>query len=252
MIQLELASAYGERQAELGESLLRSRDARGCDGLGREGFARDWFCSIDQLVAHAATVFAEEPFLRRLILCTSPDVQAQLRALAVVPELARVRELSISTTEQRTRPGSEGLATLLASPHWPRLEGLQLLHCAIGDAGAKLLARAALSELQALDLTDNDIGPDGVVALAGSPVLTRLRMLILSRNNVGWGGVAALADAGNRMPLELVELYEAGVTSAVVEPLAKRFPGIELRYLPPPEPQPAEEADDTFTKGPFV
>ncbi len=255
LIQLELAGDESRRKLDLAESLTHVRERRGLDGLGtRRGFARSWFCSVEQLVAYATIAFAEEPLLRELTICTSRDARADMPTLAAIPELARARELSISTTEYRSsRPGTDGLTTLLASPHWPRLERLQLSNCALGDPGAELLARTtSLSDLQSLDLSGNDIGAIGIRALTRSRVLSRVRLLGLSGIPLDRRAVDALAARDNRMPLEFLDLRRTGLMARDVEPISTRFPESRILYdMPAPDPDPEDE-DSTFTKGPFV
>jgi uncharacterized protein (TIGR02996 family) len=250
LIQLELSGKTPPH--ELVESVRRWRDACGLDGLDGAGLARSWLCSVEQLATHAAIAFAEEPLLRRLVVCIG-SARADTTALAVIPELTLARELSFSTTEYRSsRIGSQGLAVLLSSSNWPRLEVLELAKCGLDDAGATLLANSAtISELTALDLSDNEIGEVGVRALARSPRLARLGRLVLSGNPAG-AGLAALAAAENRMRLERLDLHQTGMTADLLSRFEKRFPGIVINYLPPPEVLPDEDEDDTFTKGPFV
>jgi hypothetical protein len=126
LLQLQLANESGERTMELSDSLRRAREARGLDGLGiGEALALQWTCSIDQLAAYAAVAFAEEPLLRWLSIGIPSDGQAQVRTLATISELARVCRLTITCNPHPgARPGQDGIATLLASLHWPQFEVL--------------------------------------------------------------------------------------------------------------------------------
>ena len=74
---------------------------------------------------------------------------------------------------------------------------MNLSHNNIGFDGAVALAgeMKCLTELDWLDLSHNNIGPDGTTALAGDmKCLTKLEWLDLSHNNIGPGGAAALAE----------------------------------------------------------
>lgn len=264
LIQRQVAGRFDAETHDLAERVQRAREAGGLSGLGsHEGLARMWVCSIDQLASHAAVAFAAEPLLRRLVVCLPGGEPPRIDVLAAIPELARVRELCLSVAERHVAPGVDGLATLLRSPHWPRLEVLQLSSCNLGDAGAALLAESgSLSELQGLELAYNSIGTAGVVALAGSASLSHLRRLHLTGNRFTGEAIAALAADSNRMRLETLSLDDTGMLAEHVEPIVRRFPGIHIRFdypAPPPAPPPPPPAEpepdedpDAFFKGPFV
>ncbi|WP_341810931.1 hypothetical protein [Wolbachia endosymbiont (group B) of Chesias legatella] len=71
---------------------------------------------------------------------------------------------------------------------------LSLIHCNIGNEGAKALANSNLTNLTELDLHRNNIGNEGAKALANSN-LTNLTELDLHRNNIGNEGAKALANS---------------------------------------------------------
>src|SRR5205823_2674536 len=52
-----------------------------------------------------------------------------------------------------------------------------------------------LTNLTALDLTGNEIGPEGVQALVASPLLANLSDLDLTHNQIGQEGLRALASS---------------------------------------------------------
>jgi hypothetical protein len=259
LIQLELAGNQEPRVTELGDRLVQAREARGLGflALGREGLARKWGCTIDQLEQLAATTFAEEPLLDSLdvqLTDREANVQQDMRRLAAIPELARLRKLCIVVVFSGP-PGPEGLATLLASPYWPKLEDLWLSSNAIGNEGAVMLAQASsMSELWHLNLTNNGIDLDGVIALARSPMFAKLRHLGLAGNRIGERGIDALADA-RAMQLTTLDVRACGVTNAQLGSITTRFPGIAISCDPPasqPEEPSAPADDDTFSRGPFV
>jgi hypothetical protein len=262
LLHLQLANESGERTMELSDSLRRAREARGLDGLGiGDALAQQWTCSIDQLAVSAAVVFAEEPLLRWLSIGIPGSGQAQVRTLATISELARVCRLKITCNPHPgARPGPDGIATLLASPHWPQLEVLALHGFGLGDAGAKLLAEApSLCELHELDVSTNAIGPDGIIALVGSPILARLRHLTLWGNKPGRTGFAALAATVQLTRLELLDLRRTGATLDQVDPIKARFPRLQIQYEPADESamgdgaaQDAAADEDSFLRGPFV
>jgi hypothetical protein len=260
LIQLELAGNQEPRVTELQDRLLQIREAAGLGflSLGRAGLARTWGCPIEQLEKHAAVTFAEEPLLDSFDLhLTDKDADTQdvMRRLAAIPELARIRTLSITVVFSGP-PGPAGLATLMASPYWPTLEGLSLMSNALDDDAAQMLAdSASLSELWHLNLINNKIGPDGVAALARSPRFAKLRHLSLAGNPIGERGLAALAGA-RAMQLITLDVRACGVRTSQLDGIKARFPGIEFA-CDPPEAAPEEPAkpppdDDPFSGGPFV
>lgn len=238
LIHLEIAGVESVRRKELAENVQRARAARGLGGLhdldNKVGLAIDWDCTADQLALFGAIAFAEEPLLRWITIeIGRREPQLEMRMLAAAPELARVRNLSI-IANRAACPGPTGLATLLASPYLPRLESLCLANCRVGDRGAELLARAtALSDVHFLSLWTNALGPDGVVAIACSPVFARVTHLILWGNGPGPRGIAALAAPENPMKLEALDIDESQLPKPMADALARRFPGIRIRYEPP-------------------
>jgi hypothetical protein len=255
LIQIELNGGNTARRLELAAHVKKWREARGFGGLGdpgRMGLARDWWCTADQFVQLGAAAFAEEPLLEWITIGMRirDDAQREMKKLAASPTLARLRRLCIFGCEG-TRPGAKGLATLLASPFWPKqLVSLRLPNCRIFDAGAELLANAtSLANLEWLDLWANGVQPDGIVALARSPIFAKLEHLLLWGNFPGARGLTALAAPENRMKLVQLDLDETEQAPDLIAALVKRFPGIEIRAnLPDPD-----EEDDRlpFDRSPF-
>ncbi len=79
-----------------------------------------------------------------------------------------------------------------------RLKGLWLLSTGIGDAGASAIAKAQrIHPLEELYLQKNNVGPQGVADLAATlSTDTVLRVLNLHQNRLGDDGVLALANEG--------------------------------------------------------
>jgi uncharacterized protein (TIGR02996 family) len=138
-------------------------------GLVEEVQARDEAA----LVQNAAAVFAE-PAVHVVRLRWLTDA----RALAALPELARVRVLRLIAA----RAGEPSLRMLLASPHLTNLTMLDLHGNQAGDDLARDLAAGGHPGLVELWLGSNRIGNTGGHALAASPHLPALRWLDL-RNN---------------------------------------------------------------------
>lgn len=113
-----------------------------------------------------------------------------------------------------------GIVRLGRSKAFRRLRRLELDTIdGVIESDMRALARCpddtALTEL---DLSDNDLTDDDVLALADGPLLFRLRVLNLAGNNIGVGGVRrlAVADVGQLRELDLTtnsgpRLYAAGV-----------------------------------------
>lgn len=231
LVQRALAATpTGELIAAFEQSLVN----RGITGLQHAGgFVRSWTCSTDDFASFAAEVFADEPLLRDIVIKLSHrDAELQIAALAATPALARVRRLKIIGHEQHTgRPGATGLAALFGSPHWPQLEALELPTCAIGDAGATLIAKtASLGELRKLDVSHNDLLARSIVALVESPHLAKLTALDLRGNKPGERGIKALVDS--KLELEWIDTSMTWLSPGSVAPLKQRWPELEHVHDP--------------------
>jgi uncharacterized protein (TIGR02996 family) len=79
-----------------------------------------------------------------------------------------------------------------------KLEQLYLARNALGDEGARALARAALPSLETLGLESNGIGDRGASALAESETLSSLRELLVQNNSLGPAGQLALSRLTER------------------------------------------------------
>ncbi len=226
----------GKPTADLLEAFEQSLERRGIAGLGHAGgFARSWTCSSDDFASGARELFADEPLLREIVIELSHrDVKRQIATLAATPELAHVRRLTIVGHKQRTgRPGAKGLAVLFGSPHWPKLEVLKLPTCAIGDTGAKLLAKtASLGELRELDVSHNGLLSRSIVALAASPHLAQLTSLNLRGNKPGERGIKALVDSKHITRLEWIDTSMTWLAPINVAPLKERWPELEHVHNP--------------------
>jgi uncharacterized protein (TIGR02996 family) len=235
LVQLALgkpSKKAAARTAALLASFEQTLAGRGITGLQfAGGFARGWTCSSDDFASFASEVFGDEPLLHDVAIeLAHKDALLQLRTVIATPQLARVRRLTIIGHHQRTgRPLAPGLALLIGSPHWPRLQRLALPCCSIGNAGVKQLAASpSVAALEELDLTDNDLLSAGVIALARSTQLRQLRWLKLDGNKPGEAGVKALAASAHITQLAYLSAGRTWLPRTSYAPIEKRFPALEL------------------------
>jgi uncharacterized protein (TIGR02996 family) len=148
--------------------------------------------------------------LRELVLTGRPSNETEVARLAESPQLATLQSLTI----HHIWPA--GLARLLASPHLSGLKSLRLPLNTLGNIGLRDLTRArTLTHLESLDLSARHAagryhdGPamraDGIEALANWPALATVRTLRLDGNEIGRDGLRALARS--RYTAGLKELY---------------------------------------------
>ena len=145
--------------------------------------------------------------------------------------------------------GADGLRDLLGGAHELNLEhlGLGRNMIRIGDEGAKLIAESkALKNLRSLDLSNNDVGDNGLAALAHT-MNFHLESLdlrnqegvrymdheSLARNHVGDEGVKALATSPMMKTLESLLLdgnpiEEEGVEALRSSPYLQKFKELDV------------------------
>jgi hypothetical protein len=85
----------------------------------------------------------------------------------------------------------KGLKSFTRTGRFDDIEKLSLLGNPLGNAGVKELAQSMARPIE-LNLKMCEIGDDGIIALAESPVLSRVVTLAISRNRVGDAGLNAL------------------------------------------------------------
>jgi serine/threonine protein kinase/hemoglobin-like flavoprotein/Ran GTPase-activating protein (RanGAP) involved in mRNA processing and transport len=121
------------------------------------------------------------------------------------------------------------LVRLSRNPALATLRQLNLSGNEIGPEGVQALASSPyVSGLERLDLRGNRIGPDGVESLARSPHLRRLRFLGLAGNRIGVRGLQALGQRALR--LHHLDLADNDLRTEGAEILAQGA-GQELRVL---------------------
>ena len=132
------------------------------------------------------------------------------------------------------RVSEAGVRLLAASPHLGNLTHLNLLASPIGDAGMAALCRSRLAHtLRRVEFPNTDLGDDGVIALAGSPLLAHLHgpRLNLMMNRIGDDGLKALAASEHLLRFRELVLRENAVGDAGVEALAASPFAANLQFL---------------------
>ena len=125
---------------------------------------------------------------------------------------------------------------LLLAGKFNRLTELSLVHCALRDGGAEVLARAATSLTpRELDLRQNLLGEPAVRALARSELPEHLRALNLSSNRLGNAGVAALVSgrtffALRQLVLRRNRLGDSAARILGAYPVFPRLRKLDLAY----------------------
>jgi uncharacterized protein (TIGR02996 family) len=158
-------------------------------------------------------------------------VSRHLRALVGCPALARLRGLNL----WHNGLVGDQVRAILASPHLARLEALNLYANRLDNGGAAALAEGAPEGLGRLDLSGNEIGDRGVIALAGSPRLAGLVVLHLGWNSTGPTGARALADSPHLRSLTRLSLGmgrttlgDEGATALAASPHLRRLAWLHL------------------------
>ncbi len=207
--------------------------------------------SAARFVKYADDLFTAAPLLQRVRLL---DAEPMLSRLVNIPQLARLRSLSLATIGQQQvcDDGVELLAAsvylcglrvlnlrgndlkargsraLARSASFEQLSSLDLSYNNLGDSGlAQLAAGNGLTALRHLNLAYNQAGPRGMAALAAAPALRQLEWLDLSNNSLGPVGTARLTESRCRASLRWLDLSSNSLGSAGLSALAaNRFPSL--------------------------
>jgi uncharacterized protein (TIGR02996 family) len=166
------------------------------------------------------------------------DPLAFARALASIPEAARLRKLRLTGLHRMNDDlGNAVAAALAASLHWSGLTTLDLADNRIGDAGAAALAASPhLRGLTTLNLTLNPIGVPGLPDLVNAPHLVSLNSLTLWGNGHGdLDELTAARLAGSRgrarqgtLDLAGTNLPDEAVRALAESPHLARFTTLDL------------------------
>jgi hemoglobin-like flavoprotein/Ran GTPase-activating protein (RanGAP) involved in mRNA processing and transport/tRNA A-37 threonylcarbamoyl transferase component Bud32 len=125
--------------------------------------------------------------------------------------------------------GPQGAMALSASPLVRRVKTLAVADNRLGDAGlAALLGAPFLSGLRSLDTAQNEVTGGGIALLRGAPL--ELNALDLSRNPLGRDGLNALAATLPRLRLRRLAVADCGFPPSAFNVLTAAAP-ITLRSL---------------------
>lgn len=211
----------------------------------------------------ALNALAQSTLLRHLTSLSlgDDDIGAVgLSSLISSPGVASLQELRLSFTSSETRaliedmPAVEGVGILLAKSEYLgllrqlRLHGLPLdaqqlsamlaapccrnvINLGLSDCELDLACMEALvnwqflSQLQAIDLSNNPVGDAGLRALLNSPHLGKPRFLCLMHTQLSDDGAAALATAANLDDLDMLWIHGNDITPRGYATLRGRFGG---------------------------
>jgi uncharacterized protein (TIGR02996 family) len=169
---------------------------------------------------HGAKLFGQNPVFR--VRLPGPVDRHAVGDLVVIPDLARIPELSLADCDIR-EPNST-LKILFDSPFLSGLVRLNLSGCGISTRELSVLVESPLlGRLAELDLSRNKIGPGGAQALAGSAQVSGLRRLSLAGNPIGDAGGKALAGSAHLGAIEWLNLSGVELDEKVQAALSARF-----------------------------
>lgn len=155
-----------------------------CNTLYLSGNPISWK-AVEELLKPANQGFQE------LIFCRTPIGNKGLQVIAESELNGLIKLLYLSDTNI----DAKGMKLLANSSSLQNLEFLKLNYNNIGDEGVQSIARSTFNKLQGLYLVNSMIGSKGAVTLASSSSLQNLEFLNLNHNNIGDEGVQAIANS---------------------------------------------------------
>ncbi len=120
----------------------------------------------------------------------------------------------------RTRIKYAGLEAICNGELLRNVHTLHLGQIELDDRGAQLLSRTQLPNLTALDLSQNNIGPEGLKALLDAPWAHSLKDLNLRQNPIGDAGADAMAMTPALAGLERLSMGVNNTSTAGLRALA--------------------------------
>ena len=184
------------------------------------GFLEELSLPPSSWARHGAKLFQQNPIFR--VRLPDPVDRHVVGDLVVIPDLARIPELTLAGCE--IREPITTLKILFGSPFLSGLVRLDLSGCGISTRELGVLVESPLlGRLVELGLAQNEVGPGGAQALAGSPHAGRLRRLSLASNPIGDAGAKALVGSANLDGLEQLDLSGVKLDEKVKAALRERF-----------------------------
>jgi uncharacterized protein (TIGR02996 family) len=186
----------------------------------QRGFLEELTLPPSSWARHGGKLFAHNPIFRvRLPGTVDRHVVGDL---VVIPDLARIRELSLAGCE--IHEPITTLKILFGTPFLSGVVRLGLSGCGLSTREVGVLVDSPLlGRLTELDLERNEVGPGGAQALAGAPQVRSLRRLSLAGNPIGNGGGKALAGSDHLDALERLDLAGVDLDGKVKAALQERF-----------------------------
>lgn len=168
--------------------------------------------------------------LHSLIFSLVPIAPKKMKLLAASPHLERIALLRFSMCFMK----DTGLSHLSKSESIQGLRTLDLGNNDLGPRGGKIVAKAktqVFTGLESLSYANNKIGTEGALFLAQAE-LAALRALDLSRNEVGVEGLRAIATSKTLSALSELTLSDFGIAPELLDaldgtPLLERLHGLK-------------------------
>jgi Ran GTPase-activating protein (RanGAP) involved in mRNA processing and transport len=211
-----------------------SLDPRVALSLSRSVFlesVEDLDLSGNRLGDEGVSLLARTPHfacLRRLNLGSNSFGPAGCQALAAAT-LPSLQALHLRTN----RIGDEGLRWLVRSRELRGLKALHVGYNRITSLGALALAEAFPPWLEVLDLSWNQIGDTGAIALASGSEAPRLAALDLSYCELGDAAAQAMADSSllenlHTLNLGTNQIGDTGLSALAGSPYLRRLESLNL------------------------
>lgn len=194
-------------------------------------------------------VFAKAKHLTNLVeldLQANEIGEAGLTAFADAKGFKSLRKLDLS----RNQANAAALEKLVEARFFAPLQWLNLQGNPLGDAGADVLGRTSRASLQYLDLSNCELGPQGMIGLCRGQLLAKVEDLRLDYNTLNDLGISTLASTPHMPNLRTLNLASTRFRCAGAKALAHaHWPN--LRELIINYNQPTSTGIIALTKAPW-
>lgn len=204
-----LQARAGELERAHGMAWRKAAGINGALVNFHRGFPRSLIGSCEALVASREALRTQP-----IVSLSAMSGFEKLGELLALPEVARIRELTIAPVlgshGRRLPVPAEHLAPLAATPHLERVTSLTFDPGALDDAGARVLVGARwLSGVERLVLANNPLGSAAFAAIAGQ--LEAATWLWLEGVDLRGDGLRAIASSRLRR-LDMLGVPDARLT----------------------------------------